>query len=78
MLGVLRVQDGGSPEREPQPGVRDLETLIERTREAGLTASLAVEGDPRELSPGIDLSAYRIVQEALTNVVRHASGTTRP
>jgi signal transduction histidine kinase len=73
MLGVLRVQNAGAPEREPNPGVRDLERLIGRTREAGLDASLVIEGPVRELPPGVDLSVYRIVQEALTNVVRHAA-----
>jgi signal transduction histidine kinase len=73
MLGVLRVQNAGAPEREPNPGVRDLERLIARTREAGLNASLMIEGQVRELAPGIDLSVYRIVQEALTNVIRHAA-----
>jgi signal transduction histidine kinase len=72
MLGVLRLQNGDGPEREPQPGVRDIEKLIERTRETGLDARLEIEGEPSELSTGVDLSAYRIVQEALTNVVRHA------
>jgi len=72
MLGVLRLQDGGAPELEPQPGVRDLPTLIERTRQAGLQATLSVDGPPRELPAAVDLSVYRIVQEALTNVVRHA------
>jgi signal transduction histidine kinase len=72
MLGVLRVQNGAQPEREPQPGVRDLETLIARTRTTGLDTRLVVEGDPHELPAGVDLSAYRIVQEALTNVIKHA------
>jgi signal transduction histidine kinase len=72
MLGVLRVEGGSASEREPQPGVRDLDTLIARTREAGLQTSLTITGTPRELSPGVELSVYRIVQEALTNVVRHA------
>jgi signal transduction histidine kinase len=72
MLGVLRVQNGGPPEREPQPGVRDLDSLLAGTRQAGLDATLAIEGTPTELPPGVDLSAYRIVQEALTNVIRHA------
>jgi signal transduction histidine kinase len=72
MLGVLRVQNGGPPEREPQPGVRELESLVAGTRQAGLDATLTIEGTAGELPPGVDLSAYRIVQEALTNVIRHA------
>ncbi|HEX3977884.1 MAG TPA: histidine kinase [Solirubrobacteraceae bacterium] len=72
MLGVLRLQNGGAPELEPQPGVRDLPTLIERTRQAGLEATLTVDGAARELPAAVDLSVYRIVQEALTNVIRHA------
>jgi signal transduction histidine kinase len=75
MLGVLRLQDGGAPEFEPQPGVRDLPTLIERTRQAGLDAQLNIEGSSRGLPAAVDLSVYRIVQEALTNVVRHAHAT---
>ncbi len=72
MLGVLRLEEGGGAEREPQPGVRDLETLIEQTAQAGVDVRLAVEGDARELPSAVDLSTYRIVQEALTNVIRHA------
>jgi signal transduction histidine kinase len=72
MLGVLRLQDVSTAEREPQPGVHDLRRLIDRAREAGLDATLTIQGAPRELPTGVDLSAYRIVQEALTNVVRHA------
>jgi signal transduction histidine kinase len=72
MLGVLRLQDGEAPERAPQPGVGDLDALVSRTREAGLDATLVVRGRPEELPPAVDLSAYRIVQEALTNVINHA------
>ncbi|MGZ4167494.1 MAG: sensor histidine kinase [Solirubrobacteraceae bacterium] len=72
MLGVLRLQDGDAAEREPQPGVRDLPTLVERTRQAGLETTLTVDGSARELPAAVDLSVYRIVQEALTNVIRHA------
>ncbi|HWF53528.1 MAG TPA: ATP-binding protein [Solirubrobacteraceae bacterium] len=72
MLGLLRLQDGELAEREPQPGVRDLEALVARTGEAGLDAALIVTGERRELQPGAELSVYRIVQEALTNVIRHA------
>jgi signal transduction histidine kinase len=72
MLGVLRLEEAGDPEREPQPGVRELETLVGRTAQAGLDVNLTVHGEPRELPPAVALSTYRIVQEALTNVIRHA------
>ena len=72
MLGVLRLEEAGTAEREPQPGVRELKTLIGRASQAGIDAQLTVEGEPRELPPAVDLSTYRIVQEALTNVIRHA------
>jgi signal transduction histidine kinase len=72
MLGVLRLEEAGDPEREPQPGARELESLVGRTAQAGLDVNLTVHGEPRELPPAVDLSTYRIVQEALTNVIRHA------
>lgn len=75
MLAVLRLQDAGAPERAPQPGVRDLPGLVERARTAGLDAILTIEGQPQELPAAVDLSAYRIVQEALTNVIRHAGAS---
>jgi signal transduction histidine kinase len=71
LLGVLREGDGASP-LDPQPGMANLTALVERTRAAGLDTELVVEGEPRELPPGLDLASYRIVQEALTNSVRHA------
>jgi signal transduction histidine kinase len=71
MLGVLRL-DGDAAERAPQPGVVELPRLVARTSEAGVEPRFAVEGQRRPLPPAVDLSAYRIVQEALTNVIRHA------
>jgi signal transduction histidine kinase len=70
-LGVLRREDD---ERAlaPQPGVDDLTGLIEEARAGGVTVELAVEGEPVPLPQAIDLSTYRIVQEALTNVIKHA------
>ena len=73
MLGVLRL---GAPEagadHTPQPGLRDIGQLVKQTRAAGVSVALTVEGDARHLPPGVELNAYRIVQEALTNVLRHA------
>jgi signal transduction histidine kinase len=56
----------------PQPSVAHLELLAQQLREAGLPVELRIEGEPRALPPGVDLSAYRIVQEALTNALKHA------
>jgi signal transduction histidine kinase len=71
LLGVLR---GGEEHAAtaPQPGLASIEALVEQVREAGLRVDLRVEGEPAALPPGIDLSAYRIVQEALTNTLKHA------
>lgn len=60
----------------PQPGLDQLEVLVGRVREAGLPVDLAVTGGPRPLPPGVELTAYRVVQEALTNSVKHASGAS--
>jgi signal transduction histidine kinase len=75
MLGVLRVDPREAAAREPAPGVDRLGQLVERARSTGLRTELLVEGEPRSLSPTIDLSVYRIVQEALTNVIRHANAS---
>jgi len=71
LLGLLRSYDEGG-DRAPQPGMESLEELVERTRRAGLPVELEVSGRSRPLPPGVDLSAYRIVQEALTNALKHA------
>jgi signal transduction histidine kinase len=70
LLGILRTDE--EPRLDPQPGVADLELLVRQLKEAGLPVELTVVGQPLLLSPGIDLVAFRIVQEALTNVVKHA------
>jgi signal transduction histidine kinase len=73
LFGVLRA-DGEQPALAPQPGLDQLDRLIEETRAAGVDVTAVVEGDRAPLSPGLDLAAYRIVQEALTNVRKHAPG----
>src|SRR5207249_1119469 len=70
LLGMLR-SDADDP-LAPQPGLDDLPTLVGQVREAGLPVELHVDGERRELPVGIELSAYRIVQEALTNALKHA------
>jgi signal transduction histidine kinase len=71
VLGVLRTHDG-SDEHAPQPGLAAVKDLLERVRAAGLQVTMTTEGDPRSIPSGLDLTAYRIIQEALTNTLRHA------
>ncbi|MCI2418903.1 histidine kinase [Saccharopolyspora sp. K220] len=71
LLGVLRGPAEGEPGRIPQPTSADLHDLVDRVRDLGVRVSLQVTGDFTELSTGIGLSVYRIVQESLTNVVKH-------
>jgi signal transduction histidine kinase len=73
VLGVLR---SDSPDTAPQPGLDDLEGLLESARSAGVTVTAGVSGTARPLPAGVDLSAYRIIQEALSNAMRHAPGAT--
>jgi signal transduction histidine kinase len=74
LLGVLRQDAGGDAERTPQPGFEQFNDLIDAAREAGANIRVIREGMVTELPPGIDVAAYRIVQEALTNARRHAPG----
>jgi signal transduction histidine kinase len=72
LLGVVTAQEDGAGSRAPQPGLGRLDTLVEQVRAAGLDVELVVEGERVELASGIDLSAYRVIQEALTNTLKHA------
>ncbi|HZM18738.1 MAG TPA: sensor histidine kinase [Gaiellaceae bacterium] len=74
LLGAMR-RDGDGLDLAPQPGLDGLDSLLEDVERAGLPAELHVEGDPYELPRAIDLSAYRIVQEGLTNSLKHANAT---
>jgi signal transduction histidine kinase len=68
VLGILQE----TPDYEPQPSLNQLDLLVDRVRGTGLAVSLEIEGKPRPLPTAVDLSAYRIVQEALTNTLKHA------
>jgi signal transduction histidine kinase len=71
LVGVMR-SNPNTADREPQPGLGSVDRLLEEIRNAGLPAKLEVTGTRVDLPPGLDLSAYRIVQEALTNALKHA------
>jgi signal transduction histidine kinase len=75
LLEVLKAEEDGN-RRAPQPGLARLRELLDAMRASGLPVEAVVEGTPRPLPPGVDLSAYRIVQEALTNALRHAGGAS--
>jgi signal transduction histidine kinase len=78
MLGVLRdgggggAGDGGAAPLSPAPGLGELDALVAQAAGAGLEVQVSLEGEPRRLPPAVDLAAYRVVQESLTNVIRHA------
>jgi signal transduction histidine kinase len=74
MLGILGEADAGGASAEPMPGLDRLGDLIEQVRSAGLAVELSVQGERRRLDPGLELSAYRIIQEGLTNSLKHAGG----
>ena len=72
LLGVLR--SGEESSLAPQPTLADVDGLVAQVRDAGVDVELRIEGERRSLAPGVELSAFRIVQEALTNVLKHAGG----
>jgi signal transduction histidine kinase len=75
MVGVLR-NGSGAPDLTPPPTLDQLDRLVENFREAGLEVELRTDGAPGPLPPGLDLTAYRLVQEALTNTLKHAQATS--
>jgi len=76
LLGVLRAETEPRGSLAPAPGLADVEALAAEVARAGVRVEVGIEGTPAELPVGLELSAYRIVQEALTNVVRHAGPAT--
>ena len=75
LVGALR-DPAEAPALAPQPSLTHIETLLQHARDAGVDASAVVEGDPAVLPAGVDLTAYRLVQEGLTNTVKHAGART--
>src|SRR5262249_38446907 len=83
LLGVLEASNPDNPtgalgELGPQPGLADLPLLLTSLKDTGMPVTVHVEGTPRNLDPSIDLAAYRIVQEGLTNVLKHAGVNSYP
>ena len=74
LLGVLR-KDGEGAVRTPQPGTQTLDMLVDRAQEAGLDVRVAIDGHRKTLPAGVDVSVFRIIQEALTNSLKHAGPT---
>ena len=77
MLGMLRETAGGEAGLSPQPGLSQVGALADQVAQAGLAVEVQVEGTPVALPPSIDLTAYRIIQEALTNTLKHAGRTAK-
>ncbi len=76
LLGVLRQEGEPRGSLTPAPGLADLTSLVAHVQEAGLRVWINVEGERKSVPPGIDLSAYRVIQEALTNVIKHAAAAS--
>ena len=74
LLGVLR-KSAGAPDLAPQPSLDDIDALLKPARDAGLAATLTLTGEKRSLPAAVELSAYRIVQESITNVLKHANAS---
>jgi signal transduction histidine kinase len=74
MVGVLRRPEE-APTLAPQPSLTHLDKLVEQVREAGLRVQVQIEGNPTQLPPGVDLTAYRLIQEGLTNALKHAEAS---
>lgn len=74
MLGLLGPAADGDDLLAPQPGLSRLSSLVDRMCFAGLPVEVRISGEPRPLPSGVDLTAYRIVQEALTNALKHGDG----
>jgi signal transduction histidine kinase len=77
LLGILRDDAPADAPLEPQPGLGELDVLLDQVRAVGLAADLTTAGEPRPLPATEDAAAYRIVQESLTNALKHARGATR-
>ncbi|WP_329089816.1 MULTISPECIES: sensor histidine kinase [unclassified Streptosporangium] len=75
-LGLLRTDDGEPPPHVPAPGLGQVGELTGRARSAGLEATVVVRGEARRLPPAVDLAAFRVVQESVTNTIRHANAKT--
>ncbi len=73
---VALIRDEQPPGRDPQPTLRDVERLAATTRSAGLAVTVQTDGQPRDLPASVELNAYRVIQEGLTNALKHAPGST--